>query len=89
MPEVNEMGGKKTRDGHKISDLTKLIRKIGGIEIVSGSKHPFLLKTENQIACPLGPSTHARQMLVPWLAQATGYQNKEVYSAIQSRRWYN
>ena len=82
------MAGKKTIDGHKISNLVKLVRKIGGIDIEQGSNHPFLLKTAGHRTCPLATSTHARKMLTPWLAQVTGYQSKQVYAAIQSGCWY-
>jgi hypothetical protein len=82
------MAGKKTIDGHKISDLVKLVKKIGGINIKQGSRHPFLLKTDGHRPCPLATSTHAKRMLTPWLAQVTGYQSKQVYSAIQSGQWY-
>ena len=83
------MAGRKTRDGFLISGLTKLVRKIEGISIEQGRNHPVLLKTDGHRPCPLATSTHTRKMLVPWLAQVTGYTPNQVYTSIQSGRRYH
>lgn len=79
----------KTRDGLKLTDILSAVKGIPGVIITSGKKHPYLLKYQDMIACPVAESTHAKRMLVPWLYQATGMNKQQIYLGLKKGTIYN
>jgi len=80
------MAGNKTRDGHRLEKILSLAREIGAT-IREGTKHPYMLNYPGLRPCPVAPSTDAKRMIIPWLAQATGYTRKEIYTALRKGSW--
>ena len=84
----NKMAGNKTSDGISISAIVKFLGQLPNIGIKQGSNHPYLATKDGMRPCPIATSTNAKTMLVPWVAQATGYDKKSVYSSLKSGEWY-
>jgi len=76
------MGGNRTQDGLSLKDILKVALE-AGIEVREGGKHPYNLTSPRMRPCPLATSTHAKRMVVPWMAEATGRERKELYQALQ------
>jgi hypothetical protein len=77
----------KTRDGIKLSKILDVAREVEGVTIRDGRNHPYVLNRDGLRPCPVAESTDARKMLVPWFRQATGYETKTVYQALQKGSW--
>ncbi|MBI2558685.1 hypothetical protein HYW20_05155 [Candidatus Woesearchaeota archaeon] len=84
----NKMAGNKTSDGISISAIVKLLGQLPGVSIRQGSNHPFIAVKDGMRPCPIATSTNAKIMLVPWVAEATGYDRKAIYSSFRSGGWY-
>lgn len=82
------MGGKKTRDGIKISSIEKVISEIDGMCMTPGRKHDIKIHFPGMRACPVDTSTDARKMLTPWIVKATGYSSQDVYQCLREGQWY-
>ncbi|MDP6527507.1 MAG: hypothetical protein QF858_01335 [Candidatus Pacebacteria bacterium] len=77
------MAGKKTRDGIKLSKIVKLARGLG-IGVTTRTKHPWALDYAGMDkVCVLATSTHARNMVAPWIARAMGYTPTQAYEMIR------
>ncbi len=76
----------KTRDGLRLSQVTKTLESIPGISIRSGTnKNIIALMEGHPKCCPVGRSTHARRTVVPWLKAVTGYESaRDIYDALRS-----
>ncbi|PIN93218.1 hypothetical protein COU54_04080 [Candidatus Pacearchaeota archaeon CG10_big_fil_rev_8_21_14_0_10_31_24] len=79
------MSGKKTRDGLDLNRILCVAQEMG-VEIRTGGKHPYNLNYKGMRPCPIATSTHAKKMVVPWMAEATGLERTNLYQAI--RRGY-
>ncbi|MFC1801259.1 hypothetical protein ACFLZB_02255 [Nanoarchaeota archaeon] len=77
----------KTQDGIKLNKIVRAVRDITGIDVRPGTNHKYVLNFNGLRPCPLDKSTHAENMVVPWLRQATGYGKKTVYGALRSGCW--
>ena len=82
------MAGNKTRDGIRISEIVKLLNQLPGVGIRQGNNHPFIAIRDGLRPCPIAASTDAKTMLVPWIAQATGYNRQSIYSSLRNGEWY-
>ncbi|MEK6942866.1 MAG: hypothetical protein AABX00_02280 [Nanoarchaeota archaeon] len=82
------MAGNRTNDGIRISDIIRLLSQLPGINIRQGSNHPYIAIRDGMRPCPIAASTNAKTMLVPWIAQATGYNRQSIYSSLRSGEWY-
>ena len=83
------MSGNKTRDGINILGIVRLLGQLSGISIRQGNSHPYIAIRDGMRPCPIATSTDAKTMLVPWIAQATGYSNRQsIYSSLKSGEWY-
>jgi len=80
------MARNKTRDGYRLEKILDLARGIGAT-IREGTKHPYVLNYPGLRPCPIASSTNAKRMVAPWLAQATGYARKDVYTALTQGHW--
>lgn len=80
------MSGHRTSDGIRLTDILRLAGEIGA-KIRAGGSHPYILSFEGLRACPLATSTHARDMVAPWLARATGKSKREAYEALRNGYW--
>ena len=80
------MGGKKTRDGLKLTDIVRVATEIGA-RLREGASHIYILNYEGLRACPVATSTHAERMVAPWLAQASGRSKQEAYQAMRRGYW--
>jgi len=76
------MAGNRTQDGLSLRGILKVALD-AGIEIRKGGKHPYNLICPNMRPCPVAVSTHAKRMLVPWMAEATGIERGELYQALR------
>jgi len=76
------MGGNKTQDGLSLKDILKVALQ-AGLEVRQGTKHPYNLSYRGMRPCPIATSTHAKRMLVPWMAQALGRDREELYQALK------
>ena len=76
------MAGNKTQDGLHLKDILKAATLMG-IGVRECTKHPYALEYPNQRPCPIANSTHAKRMVVPWIAQATGKDRREIYEALR------
>ena len=83
------MGGKKTRDGIKLSVIVRLLTELSAVQIRDGRNHPYIAMADGMRACPIATSTDARRMLVPWVARVTGYTRRDIYSSLRRGEWYN
>tara|TARA_Y100000310_G_scaffold339688_1_gene433143 strand:+ start:1220 stop:1483 length:264 start_codon:yes stop_codon:yes gene_type:complete len=84
------MGSKKTIDGISISGIVRMLSTLSGVQIMKGRNHPFLAKRDGIRPCPIASSTHAKEMLVPWIVDITGYNPNEIYSSLKKGKWlYN
>jgi hypothetical protein len=83
------MGGKKTRDGIRLSVIVRLLAELSGVQIRDGRNHPHIAMADGMRTCPIATSTNARRMLVPWIARVTGYTPRNIYSSLKSGEWYN
>ena len=86
---VITMAGKKTRDGIKLAKIVKMLEKLPGVEIRSGTKHPYVARFDGARPCPIATSTDAKKMLTPWVADVTGMEKALVYSSLKDGSWYN
>jgi len=86
---VTTMAGHKTRDGIKLSKIVKMLEQLQGVEIRSGTKHPFIATSDGARPCPIATSTDAKRMLTPWVADVTGMTKATVYSSLKDGTWYN
>ena len=83
------MAGNKTTDGLPISLLVKLLNQIPGVTIRPGTNHPYVANFDGLRPCPIAASTDAKRMVVPWVAQITGYTNKtSIYESLRLGEWY-
>ncbi|OGI75634.1 hypothetical protein A3D36_01760 [Candidatus Nomurabacteria bacterium RIFCSPHIGHO2_02_FULL_36_29] len=83
------MSGNKTRDGMIISSIVKSLNQIPGVTVRSGTNHPFVANRDGLRPCPIAASTDAKRMVVPWVAQATGYSNRNsIYDSLRNGEWY-
>lgn len=82
------MSGNKTRDGIRLSGIIRVAAEIGA-EIRAGSSHPFILNFQGLRPCPIATSTHAKRMVAPWIAEATGRSRYEAYEALRNGYWEN
>ncbi len=80
------MGGKKTRDGLRLTKIIKAAKQVG-IKVREGTNHMYNMNYGSLRPCPIATSTDAKKMLVPWLREATGYENNTIYSALRSGKW--
>lgn len=76
------MGGKRTLDGIRLENILSVAGQIGAT-VREGTKHPYILNYEGLGACPVATSTHARRMVTPWMAKATGYTSSQIYEALR------
>ena len=82
--EGNKMS--KTRDGIKLTDILSAVEKIEGVTIRSGTKHPYMLNYGQLRPCPVAESTHARDMILPWLKQIDvlkQYNKQTIYQGLK------
>jgi|TARA_Y100000310_G_C20564100_1_gene754574 hypothetical protein len=79
--------GNKTLDGLKVVRVARMISLLPGIQIRVGKNHPFIATRSGAVPCPIASSTHVKNMVVPWIAQATGYNKKEIYSSLRFGTW--
>lgn len=82
------MSGQKTIDGIRIPDIIKLLGELEAVSVRSGTNHPYIAESANIRPCPIATSTHAKQMLVPWIEKTTGYDRKKIYQSLQRGKWY-
>ncbi len=82
------MGGNKTRDGIKLTQIVKLLAQLPGVEIRAGTNHPFIAKITGHRPCPLATSTDAKKMVTPWVAEATGMSRDRIYTSLREGTWY-
>jgi len=80
------MGGNKTRDGVKLASILRAAA-LAGIGYRTGTNHPYLLTREGLRPCPIANSTHAKRMVVPWLAEATGRDRQATYECLRNGSW--
>lgn len=80
------MSGNKTSDGIRLNYILRVARKIGAI-IRAGNSHPYILNYEGLRPCPIATSTHAKRMVAPWIAEATGRSRTEAYDALRRGYW--
>ena len=85
--EDNQMG-KRTQDGLSLAGILKAAAG-AGIGIRCGGKHPHALEYPGMRPCPIAASTHAKRMIVPWMAEATGISRYEIYQALRKGYWEN
>jgi hypothetical protein len=81
------MAGKKTLDEIKIRGIVKAAIKKPLITYREATNHVYMLNYPGLRPCPVATSTHARRMVVPWVARATGLPTQEVYTALKRGRW--
>lgn len=81
------MAGNKTIDGLRIEQIARMMLNIPGIEIRKGTNHPFVAIKSGLRPCPIATSTNAKKMIVPWLAQATGYNRNCIYDSLRLGEW--
>ena len=82
------MSGNKTIDGLRIEQIARMMLNVPGIEIRRGTNHPFIAVKAGLRPCPIATSTHAKRMIVPWLAQATGYNDRKcIYDSLKLGEW--
>ena len=77
----------KTQDGIKVSNILNVARALGIDIRESGGNHPHVLNFPNLRPCPIASSTDARRMVVPWIRQATGYDNQTIYESFRRGQW--
>ncbi len=79
------MGGNKTRDGLRISNLLRALSQLPGVTVREGASHPNIAeKVGYSQPCPIATSTHARKMVVPWIKRTTSYTNAlEIYESLK------
>ena len=79
----------KTRDGLKLRKIIRVLEALAGVSIRQGSNHPYVAYRQGySVPCPVAASTDAKRMIVPWIKQATGYQNSnEIYNALRNGGW--
>ena len=78
----------KTIDGIKLSTIVRVVSELDVISIREGAKHPAVLMADGLRPCPVAKSSDARRMISPWLRDATGYDARDIYSALRAGRWY-
>jgi len=79
------MSRKRTQDGLDLNRILNVAQEMGA-EIRTCGKHPYNLNYEGMRPCPIATSTHAKKMVVPWMAEATGLERTTLYRAL--RRGY-
>lgn len=82
------MGGNKTRDGIKISQVVKMLSKLPGVEIRDGTKHLAMAMAPGQRPCPIAASTDVKRMVVPWIEQITDMSRNDIYTSLRDGEWY-
>ena len=80
--------GKKTQDCLSLANIVKAAIQ-AGIGVREGGKHPYNLEYPNMRPCPIAASTHAKRMVVPWIAQALRREREEIYTALRQGYWPN
>ena len=78
----------KTRDGIRLSTIVKMVSELAGVDVRTGTKHPFMLLYSGLRPCPVAESSDAKTMIAPWLEGATGYSRKDIYSSFRAGDWY-
>lgn len=82
------MGGKKTTDGKKLTDIVKMAENNPRVTVTVGKRHPYLLKCDDAPNgnCALASSTSFDRHIVPWFKKL-GYSKVEVYNAVKTYAW--
>ena len=70
------MAGNKTRDGIRLGNVVKLAGEFEMKVRPGKGGHKYILNAPGMRACPVADSTDAKRMIVPWMRQATGYDNR-------------
>jgi hypothetical protein len=78
--------GNKTQDGLSLTGILRAAMQ-AGIGIREGGKHPYVLEYPNMRPCPIAASTHAKRMVVPWMAQVLDRERNEIYTALRQGYW--
>lgn len=86
--KVMTMGGNKSRDGIKLSQVVRMLEELPGVKIRDGSKHAFIAQRANQRPCPIAASTDVKRMVVPWIEEATGMHRDDIYTSLRGGEWY-
>lgn len=80
------MSGNKNPDGLHLGNVIRTISDLG-INLRSGSSHDYVALFPGLRSCPIDTSTHIKHMVVPWLAEATGYDRKKLYASLRSGKF--
>jgi len=76
------MGGHKTFDGFKLTDIIKLAESIGA-EVRDGKRHQKVISYPGTIPCALGPTTGFKKQVIPWIHKAfPQYTNNQIYQTL-------
>jgi len=77
----------KTKDGLELGKIIDIISKIKGINVRTGTKHPYVLEYNSLRPFVISESTSLKRNLVPWMKKATGYECQYILDSFRKGYW--